>query len=367
MVLWLLHKSEWFLNRSLTPADEASEVYLTTRIAGASLAAFLAAVFLGPLAIRWLKARFREKIVSDSATLNKLHAEKRDTPTMGGVFIMAAVLVSTALFADVGNRYVHIATFTVVLFTALGAWDDWTKQRTSRNGLSARHKFRSQLVIAVACGMLIYIEQEQKPLGTDLIWPPGQMTLPLGMLFVAWSMVVVVGTCNAVNLTDGLDGLAAGCTVLCGAAFCLLAYLCGHSVFAEYLRIPPMEGSGELAVMLGALVGAMLGFLWFNAFPAQVFMGDAGSLPTGGLLAVAALMIRQELLLAVIGGVFVVETLTVILQVGGYKLTGKRLLRCSPLHNHFVFRGDAESKIVIRFWIAAALLAIGGVASLKPH
>ncbi len=367
MILWL---SKFLISPSGSDAARAvgaSEVFLTSRIALATLTAFLVVVLLGPLAIRWLKLRFREKIASDSATLNKLHADKNDTPTMGGLFTMTAVLLSTVLFAELSHPFIRIAVVAVLLLTGLGAWDDWTKQTTTRNGLSARHKLVLQIVIALCIGLMMYLEQRSKSLGTNIVWPPIGFSVPLGGLFIAWAALVIVGSCNAVNLTDGLDGLASGCTVLCGSAFCLLAYVGGHSIFADHLHVPHFAGAGELAVVMGALVGAKLGFLWFNGFPAQVFMGDAGSLPTGGLLAVAALLIRQEILLAIIGGVFVVETLSVILQVGSYKLKGRRILRCSPLHNHFVFRGDPETKIVMRFWIVAALLAIAGVASLKLH
>lgn len=367
MFVWLFHHYGFVLQNVTSRTTGDSRVFLTARIAAASLGAFLAAVLLGPFAIRWLKKRFRERIASASETLNKLHAAKQETPTMGGIFIMAAVLLATLLFADLENHYVRIAALTVISLTALGAWDDWTKQRTSRNGLAARQKLLCQVVIAGVVGTLIYWEQRMHPLGTDLVWPLGNIVLPLGGLFIAWAAFIVVAACNAVNLTDGLDGLAPGCVVLSGSAFVALAYLCGHSVLAEYLRIPHFAGSGELGVIAGALVGAMLGFLWFNCFPAQVFMGDAGALPAGGLLAVVALVTRQEVLLVVIGGVFVVETASVILQVGCFRLTGRRIIRCSPLHNHFVFRGDPETRIVVRFWIAAALLSIAGIASLKLH
>lgn len=367
MILWLLQNSGIFRDSFAARTAGDSRVFLTARIAGASLAAFLAALILGPWVIAWLKKRFRERIASASEKLNELHADKQDTPTMGGIFVMAAVVISTVLFADLSSTYVAVGCFVVLSLTLLGSADDWIKQRTEFNGLTVRRKLAAQCAIAAAAGIMLYFEQREREFGTDLVWPLGNLALPLGSLFVVWSLLVIVGSSNAVNLTDGLDGLAAGCTILAAGAFTAICYLSGHREFADYLRIPFFSGSGELAVMLGALVGAMLGFLWFNGFPAQVFMGDAGSLPTGGLLAVAALVVRQEVLLVIIGGVFVVETLSVILQVGGYKLTGKRLLRCSPLHNHFVFRGDPETQIVIRFWIAAAVLAIIGMGCLKLH
>lgn len=365
MLLWLIHRFGFVLENVSARTTGDSRVFLTARIAGASLIAFLSAVLLGPIVIRWLKKRFRERIASASKTLNELHKSKDATPTMGGIFIMLAVLLSTLVFADLTSSFVQIACGTVFSMTCLGALDDWIKQRTERNGLSAWQKLLLQLLIAGCASVCLYFEQRDVTLGTTFVWPLGNYAISLGFFFVGWAVFVLVATCNAVNLTDGLDGLAPGCTVLAGSAFAALTYLCGHSVLADYLNIPHIEGSGELAVMLGALVGAMLGFLWFNCFPAEVFMGDAGSLPAGSLLAVVALVIRQEVLLLVIGGIFVVETLSVIIQVGGYKLTGRRILRCSPLHNHFVFRGDPETKIVVRFWIVAALLAIAGIASLK--
>ena len=286
---------------------------------------------------------------------------------MGGIFIMTATLISTVVFAALDNAAVQICCLTIVAFTILGALDDWIKQRTERNGLTVRQKLVAQLTIGGIISVWMYLVHRDHPIGTSLVWPLGNLMIPLGILFILWALFVVVSMCNAVNLTDGLDGLAPGCTVFCGSAFAVLAYLCGHSVLSDYLKIPHQPGAGELAVVAGSLVGAMLGFLWFNTHPAKVFMGDAGALPTGALLATIALAIRQEILLVVIGGIFVVETASVVLQVGCYRVFGKRPLRCSPLHNHFVFRGDPESRIVVRFWIVAALLAIAGLASLKLH
>jgi phospho-N-acetylmuramoyl-pentapeptide-transferase len=203
-------------------------------------------------------------------------------------------------------------------------------------------------------------------MGLDFVWPIGNTALwSFGGAFALWSLVVIVGSSNAVNLTDGLDGLASGCTVFAGSAFVALTYLAGHKVMADYLSIPYMAGCGELSVLMGAMVGAMLGFLWFNCYPAQVFMGDTGSLPIGALLGYAALATRQEVLLLIVGGIFVIETLSVIMQVGWFRLTGNRLIACSPLHNHYLFAGQHEIKIVVRFWIGSALLALIAVASLK--
>jgi phospho-N-acetylmuramoyl-pentapeptide-transferase len=222
-----------------------------------------------------------------------------------------------------------------------------------------------QVVLSLVIGVLLHFNHQHQPRGLELIWPFGDGGLWLGAGFIVWSMFVLVGSSNAVNLTDGLDGLASGCMVFAGSAFVALTYLSGHKMMAEYLRIPHIPGGGELSIVVGAMVGAMLGFLWFNCYPAQVFMGDTGSLPMGGLLGLAALVTRQEVLLVIVGGIFVIETLSVICQVGWFRLTGARLIACSPLHNHFLFRGQHEIKIVVRFWIGSALLAIVAVASLK--
>ncbi len=364
MFLWLIQHFGLLLEHVEHHTTGDTRVFLTARTGAGTLTAFLLTLLAGPAAIRRLQARFRERIASDSETLNKLHANKNATPTMGGLFVMASVVLTTVVWSDLSSRYVQTGLFVIVSLTVLGAWDDWIKLSTNRKGLTVRQKLSVQLVVAVVAGGTLYFENRSQSAGTDLVWPFGNIAVALGPVFVLWAALVVVATSNAVNLTDGLDGLATGCTILTGSAFTAVSYLCGHKVFAEYLTIPHIVGSGELAVMIGALVGAMLGFLWFNCYPAQVFLGDAGSLPIGGLLAVAALVTRQELLLVVVGGVFVVETLSVILQVGWFRLTGNRLIRCSPLHNHFVFRGDHEVKIVTRFWIASALLAIAGLASL---
>ena len=365
MLLWLLQHYGHLLEQVTSHTTGDSRVFLTARIAASSIIAFLLSIACGPMAIRWLKKRFRERIASASETLNQLHAAKQETPTMGGLFVMGAVVLSTLLCADLASAFVQLALFVVVSLTIIGGYDDWVKQRTKRNGLSARQKLVAQVMAASIAGYVLYTQHLGDHYGASIVWPFGNLVLTIGPLLVAWAALVIVGSANGVNLTDGLDGLAAGCTVFCGGAVAGLAYLSGRSDMSSYLGIPHVIGCGELAVVLGALVGAMLGFLWFNCHPAEVFMGDAGSLPTGGLLAIVALASRQEILLTILGGVFVVETLSVVLQVGSFRLTGKRLLRCSPLHNHFVFRGDNESRIVVRFWIVSALLAIVGIASLK--
>lgn len=365
MVLWLLRNFSTLLDEVASRTTGDSRVFVTARLAAASLTAFLITLLLGPVAIRWLQKRFRERIASKSETLNKLHAKKSDTPTMGGLFVMAAVLMASLVWGDLQNAVLQAGLFVMVALTAVGARDDWVKQRTSSIGMTARQKLLWQLVIGGVAGGLLMNTLQQTEFGTALVWPIGNVMLPLGTLFVGWTALVITATANGVNLTDGLDGLATGCTITTASAFTAVAYMAGHRVIADYFGMPFVPGGGEAGVMLAALMGAMLGFLWFNGYPAQLFMGDAGSLPIGGLLAVAAVATRQEFLLVIIGGVFVVETLSVIIQVTSFRLTGKRVLRCSPLHNHFVFRGDHEMKIVLRFWICSALLAIIGIASLK--
>ena len=365
----------WFL-RSLAPVGERSASFQTARIAVAALLAFVTAIAFGPAAIAWLqKRKFGERIDSASETLNQLHAGKKNTPTMGGVFIVAAIVVATLLCADPSSGYVRLALLTALTFGAIGTIDDYTKLTTSRRGMSARMKMLTLGVLSLSIGLGLTLlssvpeaaagQVDLEQLAAD--WKlPAMSVVVTGML---WRGFVLLGSSNAVNLTDGLDGLASGCLVCAGTAMTALAYASGHRVIADHLAIPHVVGAGELAVVGAAMVGACLGFLWFNASPAQVFMGDAGSLPLGGLLAFIALAIHQEWLLVLIGGVFVAEALSVILQVGCFKPTGRRIFACSPLHHHFQFRGMPETKIVIRFWIVAALLAIAGLATalLRPH
>ena len=365
MLVWLLKQYAPFFERLSGASTGDSRVFLTARMALAAMISFLTAVVCGPIAIRWLKRHFRERIDSASARLNELHAAKSSTPTMGGLFIVAAIIVAAVGCGDLSNRYLQQALLVVIGFGAIGAIDDWIKIRTRQRGVTARQKFSAQMILALAICSWLYMVQLSQPQGLELIFPIGRRGIFIGAAFIAWAAFVIVGSSNGVNLTDGLDGLAGGCLVFAGSAFAVLTYLSGHRVMAEYLDIPHMVGAGELSVLFAAMVGAMLGFLWYNCHPAEVFMGDTGSLPTGALLGYGALVIRQEVLLVIIGGVFVVETLSVIAQVGCFRMTGKRVLACSPLHNHFVFRGDPETKIVVRFWISSALLALLGVASLK--
>lgn len=365
MLNWLLQRYGDTLERLEWAASGDTRVYLTARTALAAATSFLVAWLFGPVAIRWLKRHFRERIDSASTRLNELHAGKNATPTMGGMFIVGAIVVAGLLWGDLSNPYVQQALVVVMGFGILGGIDDWVKIRTTKRGLTARQKFLGQCVIAAIVSVWLFQVQLPRPGGVDLIAPIGRVAVPLGIVFIGWAAFVLVGASNGVNLTDGLDGLAGGCLIFAASAFAALSYLSGHRVVAEYLHIPHFAGAGELGILFGAMVGAMLGFLWYNCYPAEVFMGDTGSLPAGALLGYGALVLRQEALLVLIGGVFVVETLSVILQVSWFKWTKKRLLLCSPLHNHYLFRGDHEMKIVVRFWISAALLALLAIASLK--
>ncbi|MCB9950423.1 MAG: phospho-N-acetylmuramoyl-pentapeptide-transferase [Planctomycetaceae bacterium] len=338
---------------------------LTARIALAAVASFVAVLILGPWVIRLLAIWFRERVGSASKTLDELHAGKQNTPTMGGLFIAAAVLVATLLFGRLGNPYVQLGLFAIVAFTILGALDDSIKLFTSRLGLTAKEKFLSQCALGLICTSWLYVIQQQTHYSGKIVWLDGAHQITVGKWIILWGVFVIVGTSNGVNLTDGLDGLAAGCMLTAGAAVTTLVYLSGHAKFAEFLGVPRIAEIGELCVVLGAVLGALLGFLWFNCHPAQVFMGDTGALPLGAILAIAGLAVRQELLLVIVGGVFVVETVSVILQIGSFRLTKRRILRCSPLHNHYVFQGVPETRIVTRFWIVSAILGIAGLALIK--
>lgn len=363
MALWMMHWLPSWSSRIAAGQPEA--IFLTARIAASSLIAFLAALLLGPAAIRWLQNRYTERIASASETLNRLHADKQDTPTMGGLFVMASVLLATLLCADLGEPKVLIGIGVMIGFTWLGFHDDRIKLNSEKLGLTARGKLFVQLALATIAAVILWYGAGRMNDVPDLQLPFSNWVLLSGPSVIFWMVLVVVSATNAVNLTDGLDGLAAGPTIFCAGSLAVVTYLCGHAEFAGHLRITFVSGSGELAVLLAALVGAMLGFLWFNTHPALVFLGDTGSLPTGALIGYCAVACGQEWLLILIGGLFVVETLSVIVQVAGYRLTGKRVLRCSPLHNHFVFRGDPESRIVIRFWIVSAILAIAGLGMLR--
>ncbi|MBI3838076.1 MAG: phospho-N-acetylmuramoyl-pentapeptide-transferase [Planctomycetia bacterium] len=338
---------------------------ITLRASLAAVASFVLALLLGPRLIAWLQARFREPIKSASAEVAQLHQAKQSTPTMGGIFIVAGLIASTFAFGDWSNSYLPIAILVASSLGALGAYDDLVKLTTSARGVSARTKLIAQLAIALTAAVLVYRGHDHLDRGLELAVPLGGGSISLGWCFIPFATLVIVASSNAVNLADGLDGLAGGCLVCATGAVALLAYASGHAQWAHYLNIPHIAGAGEMVVVAAAMVGGLLGFLWFNCHPASVFMGDTGSLPLGGLLGLLAVIARQELLLLVIGGVFVVEAASVIAQVGWYRWNKKRIFLCAPLHHHFQLRGWPEGKIVVRFWIAAALCAIVGLAGLK--
>ncbi len=365
MLLWLLDclASTW--PEAARSADLAALGKITFRAALAALGAFLLAVVLGPRWIAWLKDRFREPIRSDSAEVRRLHRSKRSTPTMGGLFIMAAVVIGVLLLGDLSNRYLQVALLVAGGLTLLGAVDDLVKLRGRSNGISARAKLAGQLVVALAAAVLLYQHHAAVPDGLRIWIPLADTNVFLGLWMIPLAVIAIVGSSNAVNLTDGLDGLAGGCLVFATGAMTVAAYAAGHAQWAQYLNVPRIPGGGEMTVLGGALIGGVLGFLWFNCHPAQVFMGDVGALPLGGLLGLLAVVVRQELLLVIVGGVFVVEAASVILQVGYFKWRRRRIFRCAPLHHHFQFLGWAENKIVVRFWIAAVLCALLGAATLK--
>ncbi len=340
--------------------------YLTFRSGGAVVTALVISFLLGPRIIRWLKAKQPggQPIRSDGPESHLL--TKAGTPTMGGFLILIALAVSTLLWADLTNGYVWVVIVVTLGFGAVGFGDDYLKlTKKNPKGLPGRLKLAVQFSIALGAALWIrYLAPET--MESHLAVPFFKNALiDLGWFFVAFSMVVMVGASNAVNLTDGLDGLAIVPVAIAAACFGIIAYLAGNAVFADYLQIHFVPGTGELAVFCGALIGASLGFLWFNAPPAMVFMGDTGSLACGGALGTIAVAAKHELVLVIIGGLFVLETVSVIVQVASFKLTGKRVFRMAPLHHHFEKKGWAEPTVVVRFWIIAVVLALVGLSTLK--
>jgi phospho-N-acetylmuramoyl-pentapeptide-transferase len=339
--------------------------YITFRAANAALMALLLSIFLGPALIRWLRRRQIGQTIRQEGPTG--HQAKAGTPTMGGVLINAAILVPTLFWADLTNRYVWVALAATLLAMVIGAGDDWRKvSRQHNRGLTGRQKLVLQTLIGLAVGFASLKLFDGRPDASRIAFPFLKNLHPdLGLAYILFAAVVVVGASNAVNLTDGLDGLAIGATLVAAATFAILAYIAGNVKAANYLLVPSVPGAGELAVFCAAIVGASLGFLWFNAHPAEVFMGDTGSLALGAALGTVAVLIKQEILLVFVGGLFVVEAASVILQVGSYKLTGRRVFRMAPLHHHFELLGWAESKVIIRFWIVAILFALFALSTLK--
>ncbi len=338
--------------------------YLTLRAILGVLTALVISLFVGPIMIRKLSYYQIGQAVRDDGP--ESHFSKAGTPTMGGALILVAIAVSTLLWSDLSNRYVLVTLATTLAFGAIGWVDDWRKV-VERNpkGLPARWKYLWQSIFGLVAAWVLY-ETAQSSQETSLIVPLfKEVAIPLGVGFIVLTYLVIVGSSNAVNLTDGLDGLAIMPTVMVGGALGIFAYLSGHVKFAEYLHIPYLPGTGELIIFLGALVGAGLGFLWFNTYPAQVFMGDVGALALGAALGVVAVIVRQEIVLFVMGGVFVMETVSVILQVASFKLTGRRIFRMAPLHHHFELKGWPEPRVIVRFWVITVVLVLIGLATLK--
>jgi phospho-N-acetylmuramoyl-pentapeptide-transferase len=340
--------------------------YLTFRTGGAVITALLVSFIFGPAVIRWLRSKQKrgQPIRTDGPQSHII--TKQGTPTMGGVLILLAFSLATLLWADLSNPYIWICLWVSTGFGLVGFVDDYLKvTKANSRGLPGKAKLLIEACIAL--GAIAWTMQVQ---GGELA---GKMAVPLtknvlldlGLFFYVFGLVVIVGASNAVNLTDGLDGLAIVPVIIAAGAFALIAYLVGNVVFSDYLQITFVQGSGELAVFCGALVGAGLGFLWFNAPPAMVFMGDTGSLSLGGALGAVAVIAKHEIVLAIIGGLFVLETVSVVVQVASFKLTGRRVFRMAPLHHHFEEKGWAESTVVIRFWIIAVVLALVGLSTLK--
>ncbi|SFW43041.1 MULTISPECIES: phospho-N-acetylmuramoyl-pentapeptide-transferase [Luteibacter] len=338
--------------------------YITFRAIMAALTALSVSLLLGPMLIRKLAALKAGQVVRSDGP--QTHLSKAGTPTMGGLLILFAVGIATLLWADLGSRYVWVVLLVTLLFGVIGFYDDYRKLvlKDSR-GLASRWKYFWQSVFGLGAAVFLY-QTHQLPAEIALYVPLfKQVAIPLGVFFVVVGYFIIVGFSNAVNLTDGLDGLAIMPSVLVSGALGIFAYLAGNKVFSEYLGIPSIPGAGELAIFCSALAGAGLGFLWFNTYPAQVFMGDVGALAIGAALGCVALIVRQEIVLLVMGGVFVLETASVMLQVGSFKLRGKRIFRMAPIHHHFELKGWPEPRVIVRFWIISVVLVLIGLATLK--
>jgi phospho-N-acetylmuramoyl-pentapeptide-transferase len=338
--------------------------YITVRGIMGIMTALILSLMIGPWMIRKLSQQKIGQVVRDDGP--KSHFSKAGTPTMGGALILISIAVSTLLWADLRNSYVWVVLLTTLLFGAVGWVDDYRKVfRKDPRGLPAKWKYLWQSVIGLAAALFLYFNATD-PVQTSYIVPFFKdVSIDTGILFIVITYFVIVGSSNAVNLTDGLDGLAILPTVMVGGALGIIAYLAGHAEFSNYLRIPFVTGTGELVIFCGALVGAGLGFLWFNTYPAQVFMGDVGALALGAALGVVAVVARHEIVLFIMGGIFVAETMSVILQVASFKLTGKRIFRMAPIHHHFELKGWPEPRVIVRFWIITVMLVLFGLATLK--
>lgn len=338
--------------------------YITFRSAGAVLTALIVSFLLGPSVLAWLRRLKVGQHVRDDGP--QTHLSKQGTPTMGGVLIIAALVSSVLLWSDLTNRYVWVTLFATLAFGGIGFWDDYLKVVKKRStGLRAFQKFGLQIAAALIIGIFLYKFSGDRQAAYLSVPFMKRLLLDLGWFYIPFVAVVIVGSSNAVNLTDGLDGLAIGLVGIAATANAVIVYLGGNKVIADYLKILYIPGSGELVIFCGAMLGASLGFLWYNAHPAEVFMGDVGSLSLGGALGAVAVVTKHELILVIVGGIFVMETVSVILQVASYKLTGKRVFKMAPIHHHFEQLGWPESKVIVRFWIIGIILALISIGSLK--
>jgi len=339
--------------------------FITMRAILGALTALGAALLFGPAIIARLRAikGGGQPIRNDGP---QSHFQKAGTPTMGGALILLAVVLSTLLWAELSNRYVWITMGVLIAFALIGWLDDWIKLvRRDPKGLRSRHKYALQSVFGLAAAVVLYVTADH-PSNTALFLPLlKDFALPMGLFFIVVAYFWIVGFSNAVNLTDGLDGLAIMPVVLTAGVLAVFAYASGNAAFAEYLGIPRVPGAGELVIVCAAIAGAGLGFLWFNTYPAMVFMGDVGALALGAALGCIAIIVRQEIVLVIVGGIFVIETLSVMAQVVSYKLTGRRIFRMAPIHHHFELKGWPEPRVIVRFWIISVMLALVALATLK--
>lgn len=338
--------------------------YVTLRTILATLTSLALSLWLGPIVIQWLKSKqLGQQVRTDGP---QSHFSKQGTPTMGGIMVLGTIIVSCLLWADLSNGYIWLMLFVTAGYGAIGWVDDYRKIiKKNTKGLAGRWKLFFQSLIGISIILYLYFTQHSLQ-DTSLVLPFfKQAMIPLGVFYIVLAYFVIVGSSNAVNLTDGLDGLAILPVVLVGAALGVFAYVAGHVEFSKYLAILHVPGSSELCIFSGALVGAGLGFLWFNAYPAQVFMGDVGALALGGALGLLAVIVRQEIVLFIMGGVFVMETVSVILQVLSFRLTGRRIFKMAPIHHHFELKGWPEPKVIVRFWIMTVILVLIGLSSLK--
>jgi len=339
--------------------------YITFRSAYAALTALVLVLIFGNIVIRWLRMlRFREEIRELGP---ESHKSKAGTPTMGGVIILGSVIISILLWGNLANLYLVVITCATLLLGLLGFADDYIKSiHKKKDGIPPRVKLACQVLIALAVSAIIYISPSNPEHVTDLFIPFfNNAIIDMGYLWIVFSVIVIVGSSNAVNLTDGLDGLAIGTVTIVAVTLGIMTYLTGHIKIAEYLGIPYVAAGAELTVFLAALIGASMGFLWFNSNPASVFMGDTGSLALGGIIGIVAVMIKKEVFLFITGGIFVIEALSVIIQVASYRFTGKRVFKMAPIHHHFELSGWPEQKVVVRMWILGIILSILGLSSLK--